>query len=198
MTLAEHDELLKAQGRYDSMRARADEAERLRETQAAEWERAEQPLVTELRAFGLNVQSAWDLVNTAASYQSAIPILLSHLHKPYPDRVREGIARALAVPEAMLGWATLTANYRSEPVGTDTKTGLACALSAAATDEVTHEIIAFVSDRQHGESRILLLDALRRSQLPEAAAFLEQLKKDPELGAEAKRILRIRNRRLRR
>ena len=53
-------------------------------------------------------------VNTAESYEAALPILLEHLEKPHPGRVREGIARALAVPEAKFGWDTFMHMYRDE------------------------------------------------------------------------------------
>jgi hypothetical protein len=90
------------------------------------------------------VESAWDLFNrkepwnTAEKlrpYTEALPILLEQLKRPYPDRVREGIARALAVPGVCFGWETLMWLYRQEPSGTDAKSGLAVALGAAADDE---------------------------------------------------------------
>jgi hypothetical protein len=80
--------------------ARRDERDRERQRKAIEWRQAEAPLVEELRAAGFKVDSAWDLVNTAVPYAEALPILLAHVQRPYPDRVREGIARALAVPKA--------------------------------------------------------------------------------------------------
>src|SRR5262245_7293312 len=91
------------------------EEERLK--REAEWRRAEAPLVDDLHAAGYAVQSAWDLVNTPGSYPEAVPILLAHLPRPYPGPVREGIARALAVPEAKAGWRALTEMYRKEQDG---------------------------------------------------------------------------------
>src|SRR5262245_35115759 len=79
--------------------ARAKREEELRAREAA-WRAAEAPLVAELRAAGETVDSVWDLVNTTAGYDAALPLLLAHLERGYPDRVREGIARALAVPAA--------------------------------------------------------------------------------------------------
>src|SRR4051812_26939218 len=80
----------------------ADEEE-ARQNRAAEWRRAEQPLVAELHDAGFKVGSAWDLVNTSEPYFEALPILLKHLQESYPGPVREGIARALAVKPARFG-----------------------------------------------------------------------------------------------
>src|SRR5260221_251446 len=113
-----------------------------RECERLELERvlreAERPLVHALSEVGVVVNSVWDLVNTAAPYPQAVPILLDHLQCPYPDAVREGIARALAVPEAVDGWEFLTSMYRSEPVQR-IKHGLAVAIAAAATDGVLED-----------------------------------------------------------
>jgi hypothetical protein len=60
----------------------------------------EAPLAEDLRAVGLSASSAWDLVNSKEPYSQAVPVLLKHLQRPYSDRIREGIARALAIPQA--------------------------------------------------------------------------------------------------
>jgi len=131
-------------------------------------------LIEELGQAGFAVESASDLVNTSAPYPEALPILLAHLERPYPDRIREGIARALAVRDAKFGWDSLTALYRREPAGTDTKDGLAVALAAASYEEVIGDVVDLARDERHGESRLLLLSALKRSKDPKARAALEQ------------------------
>ena len=156
---------------------------------AAEWRAAEAPLIAELRAAGFEVESAWDLVNTSTPYPKALPILLEHLERSYPDRVREGIARALAVRDAKFGWRRLVRLYRAEEARTDAKSGLAVALAASADDEVIDEVISLAREPVHGESRILLLRALKRSRAPHAHAALEAFTDDPVLGQEARRLL---------
>lgn len=69
---------LNADPEFVAKRARA-EHERLE--RVAEWRRAEAPLVAELRAAGVTVESAWDLVNTRSPYPSALPILLDHVRR---------------------------------------------------------------------------------------------------------------------
>lgn len=189
MTLAEHDAVLKSEGRYDDMaEAQRQRDEELR-AKAAEWRRAERPLAEELRASGFAVESAWDLVNTSTPYSAALPILLEHLERPYPDRVREGIARALAVRDAKFGWETLVRLYRDEPVGSDAKDGLAVALAAVSDNEVVDELVALARNPAHGETRILLLRGLKRSRAPQARAALEEFSGDPVLGQEARALL---------
>lgn len=153
------------------------------------WRQAEAPLAEELRGVGVAVESAWDLVNTSSPYPAALPILLEHLERAYPDRVREGIARALAVRDARFGWEKLVGLYGREQAGTDAKDGLAVALAAASDDEVIDDVIAFARDRANGESRLLLLRGLKRSKSPQARAALEELASDPVLGQEARRLL---------
>lgn len=189
MTLAEHDALLKIEGRYDEMaEARRQKDEELRREEE-EWRRAEAPLAQELRAAGFEVDSAWDLVNTSIPYPAALPILLEHLERPYPDRVREGIARALAVRDARFGAEKLIRLYREQQPGTDAKAGLAVAIGEATDDDVIDEVIALASDPAHGTSRVLMLDALGRSRAPQARLALEVIAEDPAVGEEARRLL---------
>jgi hypothetical protein len=159
----------------------------------------EEPILADLRAVGRKVESVWDLVNTATRYAEAIPILLRHLLLPYSDRTREGIARALAVPEPEVrrAWPILVEEYRKAPIGSgviapgeakeyrlSTKSGLACALAVAVTDETLPELIALAKDRAQGSSRLLLLSALRKSKNPLAKQAIEDLADDPDLTKE--------------
>lgn len=158
------------------------------ERRAAAWREAEAPLVAQLRAAGLAVDSVWDLVNTTAPYPEVLGLLLEHLAPAdrYPDRVREGIARALAVPEASFAADTLQALYAAEPAETDAKQGLAVALATAAAER-SNALAALAADPAHGSSRALLLAALE-----DHPATLEALAGDPEIGEEARRRLRRR------
>lgn len=187
ITAAELMAKLNADPEFVAKRAREDEARLRRE---AEYRIAEAQLVDELRAAGFQVQSAWDLVNTPGSYSKAVPILLAHLPKPYPAAVREGIARALAVPDTKAsGWNLLTRLYVDEPEAR-VRSGLAAAIAAAADDEVIGEVIALARDARQGSSRLLLLSALERSADPRARAALMDLGTDPELKKEIQVILR--------
>src|SRR6266702_4401382 len=166
-----------------------------REAQEGEWaERSaglrveEEPILADLRCVGWDVESVWNLVNTSVGYREAIPVLVKHLLLAYSDRTREGIARALAVPDAKYAWPTLVAEYRKAPAGMgiiapgDTrefklgaKDGLACALSATATKATIEELIGLAKDRSQGQRRLLLLRALKRSKNPSERRALTEL-----------------------
>jgi hypothetical protein len=179
---------------FVARRAKQDEEH---EQRAAELRRAEIPIVEELRDNGYAVESVWDFVNTTTSYTKAIPIFLAHLCRPYPSAVREGIARALAVPEARIsGWGTLTRLYRDEQ-DTRAKDGLAVAIAGAANDDVIGEVVALARDPRHGGSRLLLLSALERSADPRARIALMDLRTDADLKKEIQVILRRVDRRQR-
>lgn len=158
-----------------------------------------EPIVKDLRAVGLELESVWDLVNRPSNYPEAIPVLLNHLQKPYSDRTREGIARALSIryPAVREAWPILVREYRNTPEGwgivapNDTvnvklgaKDGLACTLCVAVTDETMEEFISLVKDPANGESRLLLLPALRKSKNPQAKIVLEELASDPVFAKE--------------
>lgn len=186
MTAAELMAKLNADPKYVAEREREEDE---RQKRAAEWRRAEAPLVADLKAAGFAVESAWDLVNTSGTYPAAVPILLEHLARGYPAAVREGIARALAVPEAKVGWDLLMRLYRDE-IEARAKDGLAVAIAGAANDEVIGDVVTLVRDARHGPSRLLLLSALERSAEPKARAVLMELGTDPELKKEIQIILR--------
>jgi hypothetical protein len=158
----------------------------------AEYTREEAPVVAALAEVGIHVGSVWDLVNTAEPYPVAYDVLLEHLGRPYRDRIRDSMARALAVRDARSFWERLRRLYEEEPAGTETKDGLAVALSAVANASVLDEVIELVGERAHGDSRLLMLDVLARSRQARARDALEAAADDPGLETEATRLLRRR------
>ena len=172
--------------------ARQRKKEEAMQRKAAEWRKAEAPLVAELKQAGEVVESGWDLVNTTRSYPKAVPVLLKHLQLSYPDRVREGIARALAVSEAKVGWRTLVRLFveDKDETGLGAKQAIGRALGAAADDDVLDDIILLLRDKRHGANRIALLDALVRSSSTRACSLLIELQDDPELSHEARKALK--------
>lgn len=192
VTAAELMAKLNADPEYVAKRAR-EEAERNR--RAAEWRAAEVPLLDELRAAGWKLESVWDLVNARNTYAPVLPILLEHLRRPYPARVREGIARAMAMPEARFAWDELARLFQEERQE-DARDGLAVALAAATDETRIEDLIELTRDRRSGPSRLLLLRALERSRRPEALKALRDLEADPDLQKEVGLILaRLRGRR---
>ena len=80
----------------------AQNAEREAKQAAAEarFRAEEEAMISDLAERGIKIGSVWDLVNTNSQYGAAIPVLLAHLKRPYHDRIRNGIIRALTTEEA--------------------------------------------------------------------------------------------------
>ncbi len=83
--------------------------------------RAERPLVDELQAAGIALRSAWDLFEFPESGEVVYPILVEHLHRDYPERVLDGIARAFTKKVARRHWPELLEIYLSEVRGGATR-----------------------------------------------------------------------------
>lgn len=159
----------------------------------AEWAVAEAPLVDALRSMGLDVHSAWDLVNTTEPYPEAIPVLFEHLRRPYPERVVEGILRALAVTESRPWWSELRNFFEAAPAQATSglRWAAGCALGAAANDGVISDVLRLASDPKFGFDRATLLPALARSDDARAKMLLHELRDDPVLAKEVKKLRRV-------
>jgi hypothetical protein len=159
----------------------------------------QEQLLHELKSADLEIHRVSDLISRSERYPDAIPILLRHLQMPYSDVTKETIARSLAVKEKAVvdAWPMLVKEYLQAPIGLgikapgdrkeyrlSAKDGLACALSVAVTEHTIDELIRIVKDRSNGESRILLLSALKKSKNPKAKAALVELAFDPQLEKE--------------
>lgn len=105
--------------------------------------------------------------------------------------VREGIARALGVPEAKFAWEQLVRLYREEK-DESARAGLAVAVAniAVAHKELVEQVIPLAKDTSLGSSRLLLLIALERSPDPRARATLMELGTDPDLKEEIQVVLK--------
>lgn len=174
--------------------ARVRQRDELIQRQAEQLARAEKPLVNALNSAGGGVSSVWDLVNSRQSYPHLVPVLLTHLGRSYPPRVREGIARALAVKEARTGWDKLVRSYLAEPPPNageevnEVKWAIHLAIARAADVSVLDELIGLVADRRHGAHRAYFVDALAGIRDPRAQAALEELKGDPDLADNFKSL----------
>lgn len=150
----------------------------------------EAELLQDLRAVGIEVWSVWELVNREHDdYGAALPILLQHLQRNYSNRMKEGIARALAVPEASLGWEILMREFETDPDRTTlgAKFGVACALAAAGfAAKKFEDLERLIRDPSHGESRRPLIYAFVHSKDSRIRRVLSDLVDDPDLGDDAR------------
>jgi hypothetical protein len=164
--------------------------------------KAEAPLVAALNKAGARINSIDDLINTKDKYLELVPTLLEHLDHDYPPEIREGIARALAVPGARIGWNPLVRKFNEESLRdssgnpNDVKWALHLALGAAADESVLDELIKMAIDRRsHGENRWLFVHTLARMWDPRAVAALQELRGDPDLQDAFERLDRKQKRR---
>ena len=169
--------------------ARRREQERILDKRRAEFKAEQVQLIADLGAVGVKVESVWDLVNSSQRYDQAIPVLVKHLHRPYSEKLREGIARALAIPSAKCVWEVLVEEYRKSPdlkSRSGVKDGLAVALAATVTENTLKELIELAMDKSNGSSRLLLLRPLRRrrSKNQSAQRAIAELASDPDLAKE--------------
>lgn len=186
-------ELMSELGSDKAFLEREREQEDARKKIRSELLKAEAPLVSDLRSAGVDVESVWDLVDRKEPYPSVIPLLFEHAKKDYPDRIREGIIRALGVPSSRERWGELVEFFEKNSLNLPQKIrhAAAFALSGAADDSVIDDVIRLISNDKLGEDRIPLLLALMRSKNPKAKMLVLELRNDPCLGREVKRLRRI-------
>ncbi|MBA3780534.1 MAG: hypothetical protein H0X12_01600 [Nocardioides sp.] len=153
------------------------------------WREAERPIIEDLRDVGVEVASVWDLVNTAEPYPTALPVLIEHLERGgYPDRVTEGVARALAVQPAGIYWQRLRDLY-VQASGRDATEGLAVALAASASAENLDDLLALLGDDSRGSTRVHFIRPILRVGGVRGQQVIEALRADPVFGKEASALL---------
>ena len=150
---------------------------------------AEAPIVEDIRAVGVNVQSVWDLVNTDVPYYPALPVLIGYLESgDFPPRVMEGVGRALAVGPAIEYWDRLLAVYRTASNEGQIE-GAAVAIAACATEESFVELADLLSEEARGATGILFLRPIRDFGGEAGRELLESLSEHAEFGKEATALL---------
>ncbi len=139
-----------------------------------------QPLHDDVLAVGIRIKSVWDFVNTADKYPEAIPVLVKHLTRPYHQRTRAGIVRALTVKEAKgIANKAILAEYRKAPKDDFHFAWLfGNAMSVIVTKDDLDELIEIVKDEGNGESRTGFIEALAKIRSPRVIEVLHQLEKD--------------------
>lgn len=147
---------------------------------------ASKPLDDALRKVcPLVTHGVWDLVNTRERYDEALPILFEHLTKDYPDEILDGIARALAVPQALSYRPQLISLFvREPPVSAGFRYGLGVAIGNTTGPFNLLETVQLVKKTSLGESRMALLPAIKRSRKPEMRKVIDELSNDPDLAKE--------------
>lgn len=144
---------------------------------------AQRPLLKDLAKVGIRIDSVWELLDRD-DYAIALPILIAHVSRKYPSRVREGVARSLAIPEAAALWKKLRTLYETECRIGDKEVAFALgvALAGAATSEMFDEVCELVSDGALGPARAPLVFTIARLKPRVAKRVLEAISGDPALS----------------
>lgn len=167
-------------------------AEAQRQERVRQLRQAERPIVADLRAAGVRVDSVWDLVNTSDPYPAALPVLMEHLERGgYPERVMESLGRALAVKPSVAFWDRLKTRWLMAR-GAGEVDGAAVALAACATRSQLDDLIDFLSAEERGQSRIYFVRPILKVGGDRGRGVVEGLRKDPVFGDEATALLKRR------
>ncbi|MGN6186677.1 MAG: hypothetical protein ACTHQM_23815, partial [Thermoanaerobaculia bacterium] len=152
-----------------------------------------------LRFASIEINGIYDLVNTSASYEAALPVLAQMLSRTRHPRIKEGLARALTVRTASLYTPQLIRAFEntdaSTPQERSAKWAIGNAISVAARDVDIPKIIALIQNKNHGASRMMLPAALARAKVHRAeaiAALLAALNDEPLIPAAAAALAKLR------
>jgi len=167
------------------------------EQQTSALAEAEKPVLADLAAIGIRTDSCWNLYQQPGSLPEAIPVLLDHLEREYPDRVLEGIANALDDTSARDSWNEMKTIYLSTSKAA-VRDRLAAAMAGIAVRAHYDDLLDFLAQESLGETRIYFLRPVHRignrMSVGKGRHVIEGLVDDPVLSTEAKRILAGRSR----
>jgi hypothetical protein len=121
-----------------------------------------QGLIDELAVLDIKINSIWDLVNTKSKYPKAIPVLIKYLPLVNYDKNKEGIIRALTVPEAKgLVVPLLVKEYLQLPNEKENlRWVIGNAVNVVITKSEVADIFPIVLNKENGLSRQMFVSAL--------------------------------------
>lgn len=162
------------------------EREREHDRRAAELALAEQPILRDLHGVGVDVGSVWELIDPDIR-EPVFSILLEHLRRGgYPDRVTEGVARALG--SSLSHWEMLVdllVHTQSDAAAE----GLAASLSTIGRRKQIDSLRMLLGRAELGRNRIFFVRPVLRYGGPAGVAEIEALHDDPVVGVEATHAL---------
>lgn len=189
------DLLEKLEKRWSELAGKPKSSDEIKETlelaKKIELERAKEysGLIKELSDIGIKVNTIWDLVNTKSKYPTAIPILLKYLPLMNLDKNKEGIVRALTVPEAKgMAANALINEYVKIPVSKENlRWIIGNAIKLTLTDCEIEKVFSIVKDKKNGISREMFVLALGKTKKykKEAIELLIHLTYDDDVKLHA-------------
>ena len=187
--VAERNRLMREDPEY---RAEVERAQAERARQVDERRLACRPVVVDLAAAGVHVDSLGDLYQHPEAYSRAIPVLLHHLRGDYPERTLSDIGHALPFKPSPDWWDDYKALYL-ETTSEAVRDRVAAAMGNAAVRRHYEEVLEFLNDGRLGESRVYFLrPAHRIGNRIEAGmgrAVVKSVRADNALATEAAVIL---------
>ena len=129
------------------------------------------------------------------SFRPAIPVLVEHLQREYPDRVLVYILQHLATLPARAARPQLVRLYEESRTYSDNvRFHMAAAIARTSRPNDLQENIRLALDTTLGESRIGLLSHIGRSRKQAAVETIDRLAADPQLAREIAAIRKKRTR----
>jgi len=131
----------------------------------AELRPEQDPLLADLAKVGHPVESVWDLVNSKAKYPTAVPVLVKYLRIARHPVLREGIARALTVPEARGAPAREILELKrsaDDQSKNEVRFALANALAKTGDASMAAEIETMISDPRFADLHNILSLVLKK------------------------------------
>jgi len=194
MTLEEHHAQLKGEGKWGEYQARHAQKEAERKKLWGEWNKAAEPFVKALKSVGIEVDTTDQLLDGRKLDPAAIPVILEHVKKTtYPDQIREMMLNALGSPVARPYWNEMVEVFEKNTANLSPAIRYVAALALVemADKTVLDDVMRLVKERSLGRDRVPLLIALHRSKDPKAKMLLKELRDDPDLGPELKKMGRL-------
>lgn len=144
-------------------------------------------LTRELHEVGIQCADVWDLVKIKTPYPKGIDILISHLRKPYHDKNKEGIIRALTTKEAQGKAApALIAEYeKTSKEKNNLRWVIGNAIATVMTLMEVEWIYSTVIDKSNSGSRSQLVLALGTVKAEKSEDILIDLLDDGDVAPQA-------------
>jgi hypothetical protein len=148
-----------------------------------------EPLVGELRALGLKIQTLGGLQGRQSDLKVAFPVLLEHLKKPYSADALFSIGHLFDTKEARPHWDAIVSLYLNTTDDPDSKrdpwrSRLAVAIAEMATKSDLPLIEQMIRDPKLGRGRIFFIRPMIRLGRDKGWAVLQSLADDPALCKE--------------
>lgn len=178
------DELLASRENDSDYIARTLEYDLAHERRVEQARKDREPVNSELRSIGI-LEDYATFPNTTTPNE-AFPILLKHLKLAQLPPTELGVlAKCFAHPSAADYWDSIVGEFKSRMLMSDNdfvKDGLAISLGMmCSTRDQLAELYELIEDRRYGAARILLMDKVRRADIPLFQELFERLVEHDEV-----------------